>query len=228
MKFENTLIKALFLRRYKRFFVDVKMNSGEVVTVYCPNTGTMQSCMEENAPVLLSESHDPKRKLKLTLEMVFIGNTWININSLSANKLVEEYLIENEKIQKEQLRKEVKFGQKSRLDFSVLENGILRYIEVKSVTLKNKSYAEFPDTETIRGQRHLHELIDIVKSGARASLYFVIQREDVAKFTPSKEHDPKYARYCKEALEAGVEFKALQVKLTPEEIKITGEIPCEI
>lgn len=226
MKFERPLIKATILKRYKRFLADCELNSGEIITAHTANTGSMKTCWEPGWEVALSESDNPKRKLKYSLEMTNNGETWIGINTSLPNAIVYE-AIESQHIAElqgyQQLKREVKRG-KSRIDiFASSHNSQADcFIEVKNVTLKGDGeLALFPDAVSERGQKHLQELIQIVKvDKLRAVIFFLVQREDVSCFSPAAEIDPTYAKLLKQAVDAGVEALVYQCEVNPKEIKI--------
>lgn len=219
MDFNPPLIQGVLIQRYKRFLADVTLNDGQVITAHCPNPGAMTGCAESGWKVGLSYSADPKRKLPYTLEMVNNGQTWIGVNTHRANQLVAEALQEH-KIPElsgyEQIRAEVKYGDKSRIDF-LLSTGTdkakLTYVEVKSVTLKQGETALFPDSVTARGKKHLEELIKIKQSGNRAVMLFVIQREDIKSFQVAAKIDPAYANALQAAKQAEVEVLIYQSQL---------------
>lgn len=229
MKFETKLIKAKILKRYKRFLSDIELEDGEIVCAHVPNTGSMKTCWDENWDVYLSESNNPKRKLKYTLEMTDNGDSLISVNTSRTNKLAFEAL-SNGIIQEfqdyEEIKPEVK-AYDSRFDFflSGNKNQPDAYIEVKNVTLLGEDkLALFPDSVSTRGQKHLRDLIKVKEDGHRAAMLYVVNREDVNRFEPAKHIDPDYAALVDEAKDRGVEILIYQCKLTPEEIKITKRL----
>ena len=217
MKYQRECHKAKLIKRYKRFLADVEITSGEVTTVHVANTGSMKSCFEQGWDCLISKSNNPDRKLPYSLELTHNGDSWINVNTSVPNHLAYAWILEN-KIPEisgyAKLQKEVKIG-KSRIDLLASSHPQLPdcYIEVKSVTLGINRVAKFPDAVSERGQKHLQELIDIVKNGKRAVMFFCIGREDVDYFTSAKEIDPTYSSLLSEAKEAGVEILAYQCKI---------------
>jgi len=216
-------------RRYKRFLADVILDvNGEEVTAHCPNSGRMTGCVGENWPAMVSQSDNPKRKLKYTLEMTNNGATWIVTNTNNANTLacegIESGLVE-ELDGYETYTREVKYGQNSRIDILAESGNKKCYIEVKSVTMINdEGLYCFPDSPTVRGQKHLRELVDMVKDGHRAVMFYMILREDGAGFTPASDIDPKYAELLKWAVQNGVEVLAYQGLVSPYELKMGKRI----
>ncbi len=222
MKFDTPLVPGRLIKRYKRFLADVLLDSGETVTAHCTNSGSMKSCLEENAEVFLAPVNDPKRKTRFTWEMIRINGNWVGINTANPNKLIYEAILNKEIPGLDSYTKvtrEVKFDE-SRLDIFA-ENDMERCaIEVKNVTLKDGDFATFPDALTERGLKHLQTLIRLKKEGYRAVMVYVVQRMDVTTFAPAADIDPQYAAALKEAAENGVEIFPVQAQVTPEEIKL--------
>jgi sugar fermentation stimulation protein A len=222
MKIQNSEF-GIIKKRYKRFLADVELN-GEIITVYVPNTGSMKTCWEPEQKVLLVKSENKKRKYIYTLEMTKNLTSWVGINTSRTNSLVEEAL--NNKVIKEleftSFQKEVTIG-KSRLDFLLKDKHGFpnHYLEVKNVTLNINGVAKFPDSISTRGQKHLKELMSIVSSGQKATLLFVVQREDVCSFDLKDSLDPQYSKLLSEAINNGVQVLAYQCLVRPEEIKIS-------
>ncbi|MCF6292734.1 MAG: DNA/RNA nuclease SfsA [Robiginitomaculum sp.] len=233
MQYDPPLIPGKLLKRYKRFLADIEFADGEIRTVHCANPGSMLGLTEPGNGVFVSDSQNPKRKLLYSLELIDLGNTLVSINTHLANKLAEE-AINADKIKQlsgyETIRREVKYGQNSRIDL-LLEHQSRRpcYVEVKSVTLSRTSgLAEFPDSVTKRGAKHLFELSEQVKSGNRAVQLFVIQRSDCQQFNPAADIDPEYAAALTSAQKAGVEIVAMACNITAQENNITLEIPVQL
>lgn len=228
MKFPNPLLRGTLIKRYKRFMADVALDTGETVTAHCANSGSMLSVNEPGAEVWLSPATNPERKLKYTWEMIKIGTTLVGINTSLPNKLVEE-AVKAGKIAElkgyETLRREVKYGKNSRIDILLEdENKPLCYVEVKNVTLrrdlKKGAPAEFPDSVTARGTKHLSELTDMITEGHRAVMFYLIQREDAPGFVPAADIDPVYAEALEKARRAGVEVLCYGCTLSPEAISV--------
>ena len=229
MKFDKPLIEGILLKRYKRFMADVKLNNGQYVTAHCPNSGSMKTCKEPGWKVLVSESDNPNRKLKYTWEMVYNGKCWIGINTQIPNKIAIEG-IQNGVITElngyDEIQSEVKYGQNSRIDIMLKGEKDICYVEVKNVTLvEADNYYQFPDAVTDRGRKHLYELLEMVRTGHRAVMLFVIQRSDGTTFKPAEHIDPEYARALKEVHQQGVEILAYQADVSPTEIKLNKAIP---
>ncbi len=223
MKFPSTLLEGNILKRYKRFLCDVRLKGDQLITSHIANPGSMKTCWQPNWKVLLSYHNNPKRKLKYSVEMINNNKTWIGVNTSIANKLAIE-AIDNGTIKELQgyknIRPEVKIGN-SRIDILLTKNQQKCFVEVKSVTMiSNNSLATFPDTITERGTKHLKELIKIKKDSYRAVMLYIVQREDVSKFTPAWEIDPNYSKNLKAAFKKGVEILVYQCKLSPKEIKV--------
>ncbi|MBP9673743.1 MAG: DNA/RNA nuclease SfsA [Bacteriovoracaceae bacterium] len=229
MIFKTPLVRGFFIKRYKRFFADIRLEDGRVVVAHVPNTGSMLSCLEDNIPCALSFDPNPKRKLSYTLEMTFNGVTWIGLNTLKTNYLVEEAL-QNAVISECQgyskILREQTIGD-SRLDFLLSQHPSRKdlYLEVKNVTLKENNVALFPDAVSTRGHKHLKELMNIKKSSCDSALLFVIQREDTALFSPAQKIDPFYTELFYSAQAMGVLILAYSCQVSPQEIKIYQSIP---
>jgi len=222
MKFQQKLIPAKLIRRYKRFLTDVELEDGSIAIAHCTNSGAMISCIEEGAPIYLSPAKDPKRKTKFTWEMIFMNNNWIGINTMIPNQLVYEAVVNKEIKGLEgytTVKREVTF-EDSRLDIYAENKNEKCWIEVKNVTMKVGDTALFPDAVTIRGLKHLETLIRIKKQGMRAIMVYVIQRMDVNSFGTANRIDPKYGEALKRAIKEGVEIFPVQAKVSPEGINI--------
>ncbi|HCX73082.1 MAG TPA: DNA/RNA nuclease SfsA [Candidatus Cloacimonas sp.] len=227
MEFSQTLVKGYFIKRYKRFLTDIKLENGKVVTAHCPNSGSMRSCLGTYWPTRLSTSDNPQRKLKYTLEMLYNGKTWIGVNTYLANQIVAEAISKaeiKELIGYTNLTREVKYGQNSRIDI-LLENEEEKcYVEVKNVTLVEAGNYLFPDAPTQRGQKHLHELMQMKKQGHRAVMFYLIQRQDGKIFAPASHIDPEYSKLLKQAYKQGVEILPYRTKVSPEKITLANRI----
>jgi sugar fermentation stimulation protein A len=227
MVFSQNLLKGYFIKRYKRFLTDIKLEEEKVVTAHCPNSGSMKSCLGTDWPTRLSISNNPKRKLKYTLEMLHNGKTWIGVNTHLANQIVAEAISKAE-IQElngyTNLRREVKYGQNSRIDI-LLENKDKKcYVEVKNVTLLEAGNYLFPDAPTQRGQKHLRELMQMKKQGHRAVMFYLIQRQDGKIFAPASQIDPEYTKLLRLAYKQGVEILTYRATVNPEKITIENRI----
>ncbi|MGB2042070.1 MAG: DNA/RNA nuclease SfsA [Porticoccaceae bacterium] len=227
------LSPAIFEKRYKRFFADLRTPSGELITVHCPNTGSMKNCQVEGSACWYSLSDNPKRKLPGTLEIVTTTEGQLaGVNTARPNHLVRE-LIEANLVPElqgySQLRSEVRYGEeKSRIDL-LLEDQTLGqcYVEVKNVTLAmGDGLASFPDAVTSRGAKHLRELMAMVTAGHRAVLFFCVQLTAVERMEVAAEIDPLYAATLAEAVAAGVEVIAWRASIGPDEIVLDQPISC--
>ena len=235
MQFDPPLIEAVLLQRYKRFLADVRLPDGSELTVHCPNPGAMMGLSDPGNRVWISDSRNPKRKLRYTLEMMEVaspggGKAFVGINTMHPNKLATA-AIEAGHIPElsgyERLRREVKYGENSRIDI-LLESDDRPpcYVEIKNVHLVRKpGLHEFPDCKTERGAKHLGEMANMVSQGARAVMLYVIQREDGDAFALADDIDPHYAQSFQNATAAGVEAIAIRCKVTPEEIIACDPIP---
>ena len=217
------------LKRYKRFLADIQLPSQEVITVHVPNTGPMTNCWKPNDKVLLSFSNNKKRKYPYTLELIHNGFTWIGINTHRTNLIVEEALkkgVIKELASFNKIQKEVSIGE-SRLDFLISNDSQKCYVEVKNVTLieNQGTLASFPDAITLRGQKHLKELINLQKAGFQTAMIFVVQREDALSFSANNKIDPAYSFLLQEAHEIGVKILPYVCKLNHEEVILDKRIP---
>jgi sugar fermentation stimulation protein A len=234
MKFPAPLLRGRLVKRYKRFLADVALDSGEVITATCPNTGSMMGLATPGAVVWLSVSSSPTRKYPHTWEMVEAdlgqGPTLVGINTNHPNRLVSEAIASSEIPEVAgyaSLRREVKYGLSSRIDI-LLEDPAkgLAYVEIKNVHLSRKAgLAEFPDSPTERGVKHLIELSAMVAAGHRAVMLYLIQRSDAEAFTLAPDIDPLYSAAFEAARAAGVEAIAYDCVLSPEEIAIRRPLP---
>jgi len=209
VKFESPLIEAVLIKRYKRFLADVELQNGDLLTVHCPNTGSMTNCAEPGWKVFLSESANIKRKYSHTWEMA-VNNQghWIGINTNNANKIVKGALGQRriiELAEYSQITPEYKVGD-SRIDFFLQGDGMPDcYVEVKSMTLCEDSLGLFPDAVTQRGTKHANELAKLAKAGHRAVLLFCAQHSGITHFDIARHIDDKYAQAVSEAKKVGVE-----------------------
>ena len=223
MKFTNTLIKGKLIKRYKRFFIDIKVNNS-IVTAHCPNTGSMMGLLDKGNNVWLTKNDDPKRKLKFTLEIIEVNKILIGVNTHRANRIVEHGL--KNKLFKEFksikiIKPEFKFSNDTRFDFLCDKN----IIEVKNVTLfRNNKDSEFPDAPTSRGTKHLIKLIDASKKGFKTYVLFLVQIENMKYFKIAKDIDKDYYENYLIAKKSGVQFLAYNCKIDTKQIKIDKKI----
>ena len=227
MEFTKSLIKGKLIKRYKRFFVDVKINK-EIVTAHCPNTGSMKGLLKEGNQVYLLKNDDPKRKLKYGLEIIKAQNNLVGINTHMANKIVKHGLSNNlikELKDSENIKSEVFFNKETRFDFLIEKNKQKSFIEVKNVTLfRNKDTAEFPDAVTSRGSKHLKTLIDAIKKGYKSYLIFLVQIQNMKKFKIAKDIDAEYYNNYNKARKAGVNFLAYRCDISSKKIFIDKKL----
>lgn len=237
MKYASPLVRGRLIKRYKRFLADVKLDDGTTITCTCPNTGSMLGLTEPGSILWLSESDSPTRKYRHTWEMIEndagAGPTLVGINTHLPNKLVTE-AIEAGKISPlkgyQSLKREQKYGANSRIDILLDDDDRGRaYVEIKNVHLMREAgLAEFPDSVTERGAKHLAELSEMVRGGHRAVMLYLVQRADANSFNLASDIDPNYAAAFKLAKAAGVEALAYRCQLSPDEIVIDRKIPVRI
>ncbi|AIG04787.1 sugar fermentation stimulation protein [Pseudomonas fluorescens] len=227
MRFHPPLEEGRLIRRYKRFLADIETVTGELLTIHCPNTGSMFNCMVEGGQVWFSRSNDPKRKLPGTWEIAETPQGRLAcVNTARANPLVEEALnagLITELNGFTALRREVPYGQeKSRIDFRLDYPGGAAYVEVKSVTLgfDGTPIAAFPDAVTQRGAKHLRELAHLARSGVRAVQLYCVNLSGIDGVRPAEEIDPGYAAALREAKAAGVQVLAYGVNISAQEVCI--------
>ena len=227
MIFENELIAGVLIKRYKRFFVDIKVNN-KVITAHCPNTGSMMGLLKKGNKVWFTESNDKKRKLKYTLQIIEVNGKKVGVNTHLTNKIFYEALLDGQIIditKSDILFKEKKFNQNTRFDFFIKKNEKGIFIEVKNVTLSRiKNVAEFPDAVTERGLKHINELIEAKKRGFDIYLVFIIQREDCKKFKIAEDIDPKYKKLLTFALKNKLKVICYDCKFLSKGIIINNKI----
>lgn len=231
MNFPSPLVPAKLIKRYKRFLADVELEDTSVITVHCPNTGTMKTCSTPGSPVLLSVSNNPKRKYPHTFEMICESGHWVGVNTMRTNALVAEGIeagIVTEFTDVVNIKKEVKVSDKSRLDLLVEDKNGKTYIEVKNCSMAIDGIAMFPDAVTSRGAKHLDELMELVQKGERAVIFFLIQRGDTSRFAPAQHIDPVYANKLRDAKESGVMLLAYQAEVTQTGIQLARPLPIDL
>ena len=227
MNFENKLIPGLFIKRYKRFFVDVKINN-KIITAHCPNTGSMYGLLKKGNKVWISKSNNPNRKLKYTLEIIEDNKSKVGINTLFTNKIVL-HALQNNLIKEfkgvSEIKPETKFGKNTRFDFLITHKKNKSFIEVKNVTLsRKKSLAEFPDAVTTRGLKHINELENAGEKNYKIFIIFLIQRNDCEVFTIAKDIDPDYAKALKLAVKNKLNILCYDCKFSSKGIKLNKQI----
>ena len=227
MNFGEKLITGEFIKRYKRFFVDVKIGNN-TITAHCPNTGSMRGLLVKGNPVWLTKSKNPSRKLKYTLQIIKNQKSKVGINTHLTNKIVLDAL-NKKRIDSfkniENINQEVRYGKNTRFDFLVTQKTKRIFIEVKNVTLsRQKGIAEFPDAITSRGLKHIKELLNASQKGFHIYLLFVIQREDCNKFSLAKDIDPEYCELLEKAVKKNLNILCYDCKFSPKGIKINRRI----
>ena len=227
MNFENRLISGVFIKRYKRFFVDVKINN-KIITSHCPNTGSMYGLLKKGNKVWISKSNNPNRKLKYTLEIIEDNKSKVGVNTHTTNKIVHHALLK--KLIKGfgnilNIKPETKFGSNTRFDFLVTNKKHKAFIEVKNVTLsRKKALAEFPDSITTRGLKHIKELLKASKKDYKIFILYLIQRDDCKSFTIAKDIDPNYAIALKKAVKNKLKILCYDCKFSSKGIKLNNKI----
>ncbi|MFL2853051.1 MAG: DNA/RNA nuclease SfsA [Candidatus Pelagibacter sp.] len=231
MNFETILISGEFIKRYKRFFVDVKVN-GKTITAHCPNTGSMLGLLKKGNKVWLTKSNNPKRKLKYTLQIIEDDGNKVGINTHLTNKIVLNALKENhfkELDKNMEIQSEVKFGENTRFDFLITKKNYKAFIEVKNVTLsRSNGIAEFPDAITTRGAKHINELIKASKKGFKIFLAYIVQREDCKKFIIASDLDPEYSKLLSKAVNKKLKLLCYDCKFSSKGIKLNKQIKIKI
>ena len=230
MKFNKKLLQGTLIKRYKRFFVDIKYKN-KTITAHCPNSGSMMGLLNKGNNVWFSESDNPKRKLKYTLQIVMVNNKPVGINTHLSNKIVLESL-KNKKIENltrfTNIKSEAKFSDNTRFDFLISNNKEKCFLEVKNVTLlRQDNIAEFPDAITSRGTKHLKELIKAKRKGYESYMLYLIQRDDCKFFKIANDKDEEYKNTLDKALNNGVKMLCYDCKLNNEEIIINNQINYE-
>lgn len=229
-----TLYPGVLLRRYKRFFAEIELSTGEIITAHCPNTGPMTGISSIGSPVQVSLSQSSTRKLPYTWEMIQIDDnapilnqpTWVGVNTALPNRVIKLALEQNlfpELGTYDHVRFEVPYGQeKSRADFLLIQNSTpLVYLEVKSATWAQGDLVLFPDTVTTRGQKHIRELMALLPQTRAVMLYF-INRGDCTHFAPGDTADPVYGQLLRDAVAAGLAVLPCRFEITPKGIRYLG------
>ncbi len=227
MEFTKSLIKGKLIKRYKRFFTDVKLDK-EIVTAHCPNTGSMRGLLQEGNDVYLLPNNDPKRKLKYGLEIVKTRKNLVGVNTHMANKIAHHGLENNlikELKDNDLIKPEVFFNKETRFDFLIEKKKMKMFVEVKNVTLfRDKNTAEFPDAITSRGSKHLLTLIDAIKKGYKTYLLFLVQIQNMKYFKIAKDIDTEYYKNYLIAKKAGVNFLAYRCDISSKKIFIDKKL----
>jgi len=227
MEFTNSLLKGKLIKRYKRFFSDIKLKN-KIVTAHCPNTGSMKGLLDEGNDVYLLPNNDPKRKLKFGLEIIKTRKNLVGVNTHMANKIVQHGLENNlikELKNNDFIKPEVFFNKETRFDFLLEKNNKRSFVEVKNVTLfRDKKTAEFPDAITSRGSKHLLALIDAIKKGYKSYLLFLVQIQNMDYFKIARDIDKEYYKNYLIAKKAGVNFLAYRCDISSKKIFIDKKL----
>ncbi len=230
---EGPFLEGKLIQRYKRFLMDLRLEDGSITTVHCPNSGSMEGCLLEDAPVVASLGKGKNRKLSHTAEWIKLPAGWVGINTHRTNQIAGEALRMGrlpELASYTEVRSEVKYGKASRVDFLLTQDGLPNcYVEVKNTTLPMEGGAiAFPDAVTERGQKHLRELSRMVRQGHCAVMLYVVNRPDGEFFRPAKEKDPEYARLLRRAVKSGVEILVRRVSIDPPQAFLSDPLPIRI
>jgi len=229
MDFENELIPGVLIKRYKRFFVDIKLEN-KIITAHCPNPGSMFKLLKKGNPVWITKSDNEKRKLQYTLQIIEVNKIKFCVNTHITNKIVQESLekkLINELKEYNLVRPEKKFGTNTRFDFLLYNTREDKkaFLEVKSVSLSRKDgHAEFPDAVTSRGKKHLESLLSANKQGYESYLMFLIQIENCKSFGIASDIDPEYSKVFKDALKKNVKLLCYDCKFSNKGIEINNKI----
>ena len=227
MEFSKPLVKGKLIKRYKRFFTDVRIDK-KIVTAHCPNTGSMKGLLDEGNEVYLLPNNDPKRKLKYGLEIIKTRKNLVGVNTHMANKIAHHALKNNlikELKNNDKIKPEVFFNKETRFDFLIEKNKQKIFLEVKNVTLfRDKNTAEFPDAVTERGSKHLSTLIDAIKKGYKSYLLFLVQIQNMERFKIARDIDINYYNNYLLAKKAGVNFLAYRCGISSKKIYIEKKL----
>ena len=231
MNFENKLISGQFIKRYKRFFVDIKIKEKTIIA-HCPNTGSMNGLLKKGNKVWVTKSNNPNRKLKYTLQIIEDKKSKVGVNTHLTNKIVYHALknnLINEFDKKIQVKPETKFGTNTRFDFLITQKKFKAFIEVKNVTLSRiKNLAEFPDAVTSRGLKHINELLKASNMGYKIFILYLIQRNDCKLFKIAKDVDPEYSNSLIKAVKKKLNILCYDCKFSSKGIKLNQKVKFKI
>ena len=231
MRFQTPLVPARLIRRYKRFLADIRLDDGREVTAHCANPGSMMGLKDEGIKIWVEPNDDPKKKLKYGWRLVDHENGhFTGVDTSLPNRALRAAIMARdvpELANYKTVKPEQKYGENSRIDFLLQQQGLPdAYVEVKSVTLSRQpGLAEFPDSVTARGTKHVGELAEIARQGHRAILFYLVQRTDCTSVGIAADIDPAYAAAFATALEAGVECIAYDTLITPDAITLNQPLP---
>ena len=231
MNFEKKLISGLFIKRYKRFFADVKVNN-QIITAHCPNTGSMYGLLKKDNKVWISKSDNPNRKLKYTLEIIEDKKSKVGVNTHSTNKIVN-HALQNKLIKElsnfSEIKPESRYGTNTRFDFLIIDRKFKTFLEVKNVTLsRKKKLAEFPDSVTSRGLKHINELVKAGKKKYKIFILFLVQRDDCDSFSIAKDIDPNYSIALRKAIKNNLKVLCYDCKFSSKGIKLNKKMKIKI
>jgi len=231
MNFENKLIAGRLIKRYKRFFVDVKIKN-KTITAHCPNTGSMYGLLKKGNKVWVTKSDNPNRKLKYTLQIIEDKKSKVGVNTHLTNKIVHHALENNlikEFDKKFEIKPETKFGNNTRFDFLITQKKFKAFIEVKNVTLSRiKNLAEFPDAITSRGLKHINELLKASNMGYKIFILYLIQRDDCKLFKIAEDVDPEYSNSLVKAVKKKLNILCYDCKFSSKGIKLNQKVKFKI
>jgi len=231
MNFENKLIAGRLIKRYKRFFVDVKIKN-KTITAHCPNTGSMYGLLKKGNKVWVTKSDNPNRKLKYTLQIIEDKKSKVGVNTHLTNKIVHHALENNlikEFDKKFEIKPETKFGKNTRFDFLITQKKFKAFIEVKNVTLSRiKNLAEFPDAITSRGLKHINELLKASNMGYKIFILYLIQRNDCKLFKIAEDVDPEYSNSLIKAVKKKLNILCYDCKFSSKGIKLNQKVKFKI
>jgi sugar fermentation stimulation protein A len=231
MNFENKLIPGQFIKRYKRFFVDIKIKEKTIIA-HCPNTGSMNGLLKKGNKVWVTKSNNPNRKLKYTLQIIEDKKSKVGVNTHLANKIVHHALENNlikEFDKKIQVKPETKFGTNTRFDFLITQKKFKAFIEVKNVTLSRiNNLAEFPDAVTSRGLKHINELLKASNMGYKIFILYLIQRNDCKLFKIAEDVDPEYSNSLIKAVKKKLNILCYDCKFSSKGIKLNQKVKFKI
>lgn len=226
------LIRGTLIRRYKRFLADVRLDDGRTVTAHCPNSGSMQACCQPGRPVYLSVHDNPRRKLRYTWELIHMPASLVGVNTQVPNRLVALAIAAGDVDALrgyDTIRREVKAGKNSRIDIRLTSPDRRPcFVEVKNCTLVAGGVATFPDAVTLRGQKHLVELQNLVADGCRCAMFFLVQRMDARRFAPADHIDAAYGKKLRQAVKNGVEILVYDVTIDLAGIRLNNTLPYDL
>lgn len=233
MKLVQPTIEGRFLRRYKRFFADVELDDGRVITAHCPNTGSLLGCLEPGRRALLRDSQNLDRKLRYVLQALKVGRGWVNVDTALPNAVVADEVRRGRIAELSgyaSARREVRYGDNSRIDLLLeASDGRRCYVEVKNTTLARGRRAQFPDAVTERGLKHLNELSKVARMPKhRAVQFFFVSRGDVDRFEPARDIDPSYAEGLSRARDAGVELLAYRARVRADALSLEKRLEIDL